>query len=275
MKKTVLLTMILLTAIKPQDLRAGQQLDEIQQYEIRNYDPKATGLNDLVFEARIENLTEILNKNLSIGKLSDVHYKIYWISPTQYQVEVEGLNKGFKEIKDELANLIKGKLEFILPEKFSEKFKNYVLKSEPLADGKLIRAIDETYTLAVSEVDIRFEKNGELKSIETRAPMSKVTTEFYQSPKAWSNNKNVLDKTVTLTTQGRTKMTVENLIEYKTVQGVGFPSKIIIKNKSVTTIPATEKEKQKELTQESSSNIAFSKYEINSGKAHKYILDGK
>jgi hypothetical protein len=254
---------------------AQEKISEIEQYEIRSYDPKTTGLNDLVFEARIENLTELLNKNLAIGKLVDVHFKIYWVSPTQYQIEVEGLKKGFKEVRDDLTNLIKGKLEFIIPEKFSDKFKNYTLKSEPIADGKLIRAIDETYTMAVSEVDIKFGKEGVLKSVETKAPMSKVTTEFFQTPKSWSNNKLVLDKTLMTTLQGPAVFTVENIVDYKTFQGIGLPTKITIKNRSVVTIPATAKEKEKKIKQETTTNIIFSKYEINTGKAHKQMQDTK
>ena len=275
MKKIILVSLVWAWSCLSLAYSAQEKISEIEQYEIRSYDPKASGLTDLVFEARIENLTELLNKNLNIGKLTDVHFKIYWISPTQYQVEVEGLKKGFKEVKDDLANLIKGKLEFIIPEKFSEKFKSYTLKSEPLADGKLIRAIDETYTMAVSEVDIKFGPEGILRSVESKAPMSKITTEFFQSPKSWSNNKLVLDKTLSTSHQGNAIITVENAVEYKTFQGVGLPIKITVKNKSVLSVPAATKEKEKKIKQETSTNILFSKYEINTGKARKQMQENK
>jgi hypothetical protein len=275
MKKTMYLVLILSILAIWSNAFCQQKIDEIEQFEIRSYDPKSSGLTDLVFEARIEHLTELLNKNLSIGKLVDVHFKIYWISPTQYQVEVEGLKKGFKEIKEELSSLIKGKLEFIIPEKFSDKFKSYTLKAEPLADGKLIRAIDESYSMAVSEIDIKFEKNGQLKSVTTQMPMSRLATEFFHSPKSWSNNKLVLDKTVTTTTQGAAENTVENIVEYKTFQNIGLPTKIIVNNRSEITVQATEKEKEKKLKQESITNIIFTKHEINTGKAHRHILEGK
>jgi hypothetical protein len=274
MKKIILVLLVLIMNFYGAKASAEQKIDEIQQYEIKSYDPKTLGLTDLIFEARIENLTDLLNKTLSIGKLVDVHFKIYWISPTQYNVEVVGLKPGFKEIKDDLANLIKGKLEFIIPEKFSEKFKSYTLKTEPLTDGKLIRAIDETYSMAVSEIDIKFEKDGKLKSVVTKAPMSKISTEFFQSPKSWSSNKLVLDKTISTSMQGAAEIIIENAVEYKSFQGIGLPIKITVKNKSIVKIPATEKEKEKVLQQESTSHIYFTKYEINSGKAHKHILEG-
>ena len=272
MKKKLILGLTILWCTS---IFSAQKIDDIEQYEIRSYKPQASGLTDLVFEARIENLTEILNKNLAIGKLVDVHFKIYWISPTQYQVDIEGLKPGFKEIREELANLIKGKLEFIIPEQFSTKFKDYTLKVEPVTDGKLIRAIDETYTMAVSEADIRFDNNGMLKSIETRAPASKITTEFFHSPKPWSNNKNVLDKTISTSIQGAALITVENAIEYKLFQNLGLPSTLSITNRSVIVVPATAKEKEKKIKQENTSHVYFSKYELNTGKAHKRIAEGR
>ncbi|MBC7539837.1 MAG: hypothetical protein H7281_13530 [Bacteriovorax sp.] len=253
---------------------AQEKIEELEQFEIRSYAPQKSGVSDLVFEARIDNLTEMLSKNLVLGKLVDVSFKIYWMSPSQYLIEVQGLPKGFEEVKADLISLIKGKLEFVLPEKFSDKFKGYTLKAEPIADGKLIRAIDATYTMAVPEVDIVIDKSGQLKTVETRAPMSAVKTEFNHSPKSWSNNKLVLDKITLTSRQGAALLTSVNDLDYVSVNGVGFPSKITIKNISEITIPKTEKEKEKKVKNETGSTIRFTKYEVNTGKAQRYINSG-
>ncbi len=268
MKK--LLLFIVLTLLGS-TLWAQEKVEELEQYEIRSYAPQKSGVTDLVFEARIDNLTEMLSKNLVLGKLVDVYYKIYWLSPSQYKIEVMGLKKGFPEVKADLISLIKGKLEFVLPEKFSDKFKGYTLKSEPIADGKLIRAIDATYTMAVPEVDIVVDKSGQLKTIETRAPMSAVKTEFFHSPKAWSNNKLVLDKIVLTSKQGATSLTSTNDVDYINVNGIGFPAKITVKNVAETLIPANEKEKEKVIKNETGTIIRFTKYEVNTGKAQRFI----
>ena len=236
------------------------KIEEIEQYEIKSYDPQKTGLTDLVFEARIDNLTEILNKTQTFGHREDIHFKIYWLSPSQYKIEVLGLPKGFQEVKNDLATLIKGKLEFIIPERFSEKLKAYSLKAEPVADGKLIKAIDDTYTMTVPEVNILFDKAGLLKTVETKGGQAPVKTEFFQSPKAWSNNKLV---------------TITNAVEYLTVAGMGFPSKITVKNVSEGIIPATDKEKEKKVKNETGTVIRFSKYEVNTGKAKRFMMDGQ
>lgn len=267
MKKILALLLITFSA----GLFSQEKIEELEQYEIRSYAPQKSGVKDLVFEARIDGLTEVLQKNLSIGKLSDVSFKIYWLSPSQYQVEVHGLPKGFQEVKSDLSQLIKGKLEFVLPESFSEKFKGYNLKAEPIADGKLIRAIDQTYTMAVPEVDIVMDKSGTLKTVETRAPMSAVKTEFFHSPKSWSNNKLVIDRIVLTSKQGAAKVTSTNDIEYLNVNGVGFPSKITIKNVAEAKVPASGKEKEKTVKSETGTVIKFTKYEVNTGKAQRYM----
>ncbi|MDO9182351.1 MAG: hypothetical protein Q7U04_08070 [Bacteriovorax sp.] len=269
--KQLLLFIFLITSI----LAHGQEkIDEMEQFEIKSYSPQKNGVTDLIFEARIDNLTEMLTKNLVLGKLVDVSFRIYWVSPSQYRIEVQGLPKGFNEVKSDLIKLIQGKLEFVLPEKFSEKFKGYTLKAEPIADGKLIKAIDLTYSMATPEVDIIFDKSGELKTIESKAPMSLVKTEFSHSPKAWSNNKLTLDKVTMTSSQGAALFTTINEIDYVNINGIGFPSKITIKNISEITVPKTEKEKEKKIKNETGTVIRFTKYEVNTGKAMKYTSEG-
>ena len=253
---------------------AQAKIEEIEQYEIRSYDPQKGGLTDLVFEARVDNLTEILNKTQNFGKLVEVYYKIYWMKPDQYRVEVMGLPEGFQEVRDDLSMLIKGKLEFIIPDSFSSKFKDYSLKVEPIADGKLIRAIDASYTKPIPQIDIVFDKSGKLRSTEIKVPPSPIKTEFFHSPKAWSNNKLVLDKLTSVSKAGLATTTITNNFEYVSVAGVGFPSKITVKNVFEGVIPATKKEKEKKIRNESGTVIRFSKYEVNTGKAQRFIVEG-
>lgn len=274
MKHFFLITASLVTLLTSTNVWSQAKIEEIEQYEIRSYDPQKSGLTDLVFEARIENLTEILNKAQTFGKLVDVYFKIYWLSPSQYTIEVMGLPKGFVEVRSDLSDLIKGKLEFIIPEKFSEKFKAYTLKAEPIADGKLIKAIDDTYTMAVPEIDMVFDSSGKLKTVQTKSTYSPVKTEFFQSAKAWSQGKLVMDKIVTTSKQGLTAMTTTNIVDYVTVNGMGFPSKVTIKNIAETIIPATKKEKEKKVKNESGTIVKFAKYEVNSGKAQRFMMEG-
>ena len=274
MKNFLLSILSVITIFESQALWAQSKNETIEPYEIRSYDPKKIGLTDLVFEARISNLTEILNKAQNFGKLVDVYFKIYWLSPSQYKIEVMGFPKGFQEVRDDLTTLIKGKLEFIIPEKFSDKFKDYTLKTEPALNGKLIKAIDDSYTLAIPEVELAFDNNGRLKTMTTKAVASFVKTEFFQTPKSWSNNKFVMDKIISVTKEGFTVSTVTNSIEYFSTNGIGLPTKVNVKNLTEATIPAHEKEKEKKVKNETNTVINFTKYEINTGKAQRFMTEG-
>ena len=78
MKHFFLLIATITTLVTSTNVWSQAKIEEIEQYEIRSYDPQKNGLTDLVFEARIENLTDILNKAQTFGKLVDVYFKIYW-----------------------------------------------------------------------------------------------------------------------------------------------------------------------------------------------------
>ena len=253
---------------------AETKIEELEQFEIRSYSPQSLGVKDLVFEARIEGLKNIIEKNLVVGKLEDLYFKIYWINAGDFRVEVMGLPKGFTEVKDDLKQLIKGKLDFVIPEKFSTKLKPYTLKVEPILDGKLVKAIDETYTLAIPEIDITFDKSNKLKFIETKLSQSPVRTEFFHSPKSWSNNKLVLDKVVSISGVKGASLTIDNDVEYVNVGGVGFPSKLVVKNTSEYMTAPTEKEKSKIEKKDVITKVFFTKYEVNTGKAQRFITEG-
>lgn len=253
---------------------AQTKVEELEQFEIRSYTPQLNGAKDLVFEARIDGLKEIIEKNLVVGKLNDLYFKVYWQHPNDFKVEVEGLPKGFKEVRDDLRQLIKGKLDFVIPEKISEKLQPYTLKIEPITEGKLLKAIDETYTLAVPEIDITFDKTGRIKFLETKMSSSAVKTEFFHSPKSWSKNKLVLDKVQSISGFPGNAMIVVNDIEYANINGFGLPSKLTIKNIIEYTTPATKTEKAKVQKKETTSVIKFTKYEINTGKANRFITEG-
>lgn len=267
-----------------------KKIQEIEEFDIRSYGPQKIGLTDLVFDARVENITEILNKTQTLGKLVDVYYKIYWIAPSQYKVEVMGLPKGFEEVRNDLALLIKGKLEFVIPESFSEKLKDYALKVEAVKDGKLVKAVDTTYTLPTAEIDLFFDSRGLLKTVEAKTPGGLIKTEFFQSTKSWSNNKLVLDKTEMTTKNGPNVLTTTHSIEYGLFANIGLPTQVTVKNISETKVLVPEKENKKEnktsqgkdkvkfkekvIKNESGTKIYFTNYEVNTGKAQRFITEG-
>ena len=84
----------------------------------------------------------------------------------------------------------------------------------------------------------------------------------------------MLDKVVSTTRQGTSVATTTNSIEYVSVAGIGFPSKIIVKNVQEVIIPANGKEKEKKVKNENGAILRFSKYEPNTGKAQRFMEEG-
>lgn len=255
-----------------------QRVDELTQFEIRSYFPIEAGLKDLVFEVRMDGLTELLSKNLVIGKRVDIYFKVHWISSGEFLVIVEGFpgdKNSFKEVKEDLKSLILSKLEFVIPQKNSEKLKNYSLKTETLSTGKVIHAVDLSYTFPASEINLYFDKQGKIKSMETKIPNSVIKTDYVYNPKSWSNNKYLLDKVTSYTGVPGNSLTIIHDLEYQAFGGIGLLTKLTIKNIQEMMIPGKGKEKAKVSKKEVISKLKFSKYEINTGLALKVINEGK
>lgn len=242
-------------------------IDEVEEFDIRYYHPENFGLKDLVFEVRFDQMLERLNKQLTFGKLEDIYYKVYWIFPGEYRIEINGLPAGFSEVKNSLKRLVKDRLDFVIPTKLAPKIRGYKLKKKKIKTGELISGRDETGMKAVSEINIKFDKKGRLTEYKTFSPTGTNTAKTKMKVKSWSHNKWVLDE-VTSRSETTQIMILKNKITYKSVKGIGLPERVDIETsiKGYTT--------SNESMQRNKSGITFSKYEVNTGKAQKYILKG-
>lgn len=272
MKKLTLFLILAMASFS--SAMASEATDLLQENEIKNYDPQKQGLKDLVFEARIDNLAEILKSLGNFGNVTDLHFKIYWMPNDQYKVEVNGLPKGFEEVRNDLSMLIKTKLDFVIPSTINSRLKEYDLKIEPSANGKTIVASDLQGRLAINQMKLNFDKSGKLLTMNYASGAQVVETKFDATPKSWSNNKNLLDTLTITTKQGIQTNIITNKVEYVTISGIGFPSKLIIKNLTTAKIPAHGDQKEQNLKQETGTTVRFSNYEVNTGKAQRYMTGG-
>ncbi len=248
--------------------------EQLVQYDVRKYNLEAMGLKDLVFEVRMDQLTETLNKNLSLGKLIDVHFKVYWMAPNEWRIEVNGLPKGFEEIKNDLKQLISGKLEYVISRPFREVVVG--LNFENLSDKGIqyIRAFDPLYTKPFTDILLHFDQNGRLLSMRTNVPNAATDSNFEYGVFPWSNSKFLVTKHVAKTKLGVSESTITHIVDYAPVNGFGLPAKMNIKTNNKVVIPAHGKEKEKTVSQDMTSLLRFSKYETNTGKAKRFIVDG-
>lgn len=244
----------------------AQDIPEVEQYELKSYSPINYGLKDLTFEARIKNLKEVLEGKYNFSNLIDVYYKVYWIFPGQYQMSVEGLPDGFNELELELKSILKEKLEFVVPKGISSKLRAYKL-SYKSKKPTVIEGIDPTQSRTANRIELEFSGDGKLEEFRSFSPYNVTKSILELSSKSWSHNKWVIEsyKVVSETPQSLTSVT--NLIEYETHSGIGLPKSV----KTRTKVEAKGKEKNTTLSEEGS-ELTFSNYEVNTGKAKKAMV---
>jgi hypothetical protein len=267
MLKRIILIFTLLLCSHSIALAKEKYPEEIQQFDLRYYNPINFGLKDLVFEARITGLLETLNKQKSYGLLTDLYFKIYWIFPGKFHVDVFGLPNGFHRVKRELSNIIKTRLDYVIPQKLASKLRSYSIKKKKVGNRTQIKALDESHMRTVSEMHFYFKRKGVLEEVKTFSPVGSNKAKLSMEVKQWSHNKLVLSGVETESMQGMQKTIVNSDIKYMTVKGFGFPKQI----NSQTTYELVLGNK-KETKSGAESEIIFSKFEVNTKKAARKII---
>lgn len=239
----------------------------IENFDLRYYHPQMMSLTDLAFEIRISNLKENVLKKVPLSKVGDLYYSVYWISPGKFHIEVHGLPKGYKELRNELKSLVKSRLNFILPQKLAPKLRGYSFKEASESKSLKLEGVDITHQKKVNRVEVIFNKLGMLKSFTARSPAGSQRSDLEMSTKSWSRNKWVIDNILVTSKQGPQIIKMNSKVAYKKVEGFGFPSKV-----TVTTTQEIKLSNKKTEPRMAKSEITFSNYKVNKGIAKKVIM---
>ncbi len=240
----------------------------IQTFDVRTYSPVNYSLKDLTFEIRLKKLTDIVKKRLVDIKIEEVFFKVYWVFPGRFDIQVEGMPKGFHEIKNELKTLVINRLDYVVPQKLMPKLRSYQLKESKTSRGTLVIAADLTQQKSVNEIKMFFDKGGKLVSFNTSSPAGAQKSKMVMSPKSWSHNKWVVDRVVSRSIAGIQTTKIENDIKYFNKDGFGFPQTISILTTQKIQAPSPKARPQERQVR---STINFSNYRVNSGEAKKYF----
>lgn len=243
----------------------------VENFDLRYYHPQLQSLKDLSFKIRISNLKENVLKTIPLSKLDDLYYTVYWITPGRFHVEVNGLPKGYVELRNELIALIKNRLDFVLPQKLAPKVRSYSLKTISELEGlRKIEGVDKTHQKGINKIEIEFDKKGRLRSFTTKSPMGSQKSIMNMSPKSWSKNKWVVDDITVFSTQGLQTTKMKNEMIYKNYGGYGFPEKVVVTTTQELILQNKKKKKEKRTIR---TEILFSDYKVNKGIAKKRIMD--
>jgi len=242
----------------------------ISDFDLTSYSPIKVGLRDLVCEIRLDGLTKQVKKQyvtVKVGK--EVFYKLYWIYPGKFYVDVEGIPQGFEQLKQSLVGLIVNRLDYIIPQELAPRMRGYELKkTKGDGTGLTFGGIDPTNTKPINKIEIGFNRKGALKRYKSFSPLGFQESKFKYAKKSWSKNKWVLDKVNAKMIQGPQVTISDTVIKYKNIGGYGLPKEIIIKTRQKLVAPG---EGEKEIERTGESKIRFSNYKLNIGVAQKFI----
>lgn len=263
MRKVALFILLLVTT---KTLLASES---VQQFDLRTYDPIKVGLKDFTCEVRLKGITEKIKKDFPAIKINDeVYYKLFWVYPGKVDFQVQGIPAGFRELKQNLKNLIVNRLDYLVPQSLGKRFRAYTMTETKIKSGVKVEGKDPTNNLSVNKIELYFDKEERLKTFKSYSPMGFQESSFDYKKKSWSKNKWVLEEVDAKMIQGPQVMEIETEIDYENYVGFGFPSEITIKTKQYVVSPE-KNEKKNERSGETV--ITFSDYKINDKEAQKYF----
>ncbi len=248
---------------------AAHSVELIESFDLRTYDPLKNGLKDFSCEIRLKGLTERLKKELvSLDIKDEVYYKLFWIYPGKLDLVVEGLPRGFQELRNNLKNLIVNRVDYLVPQKLGKRIRGYELTPQKTSSGTLVKAKDPANSKAVNKIELMFDKEGKLSTYKSYSPLGFQQSVFSYTKKSWSKNKWVLNEVKAKTIQGPQVTEIETEIDHENYVGYGFPEKILISTTQYVVAPGKDEKKQERTGQ---TELSFSNYKINAGEATKHF----
>lgn len=249
----------------------------LREFDLSYYRPQVYNLRDFKVEARIDELSKRLSRQLIFGKLDDVFFKISWLirnketGPDQTEVTVMGLPNGFVEIKSQLANNILPRIDFIAPVSLSEKMKDYDLQMSTDKDGsRSIVCKDPESIKDASEIVLVFDQKKRLRRFVIKRPIGLETVDLKLVKEPWSQGKWVLSEYNVKKVHGVQTIEAMSTLDYKVVAGLGLPERIETKMKAVVA-RVSSAERLDAYEGETSSTMRFSNWEVNTGAKREQL----
>ncbi len=240
----------------------SEKIGIFEDHKIRSYSPVKVGVKDMLFDVRIKGIKDLIRGQTAITSLDDVYFRVYWYFPDRYKVVVEGLPEGFKVLRNNLKIIVKPYIDLIFSEEVITQFSRYPYVVDEKEKNSYLK---KKTTTDLSEINVKFNKDGLLKVINSKSPYSRISTEFDYSKKSWSKGKFVTDKIIISEISQGIKSVKEMNITHGLISGTGLPESIVVTERFLRD--------DKEINR-NSININFSNYVLNTGKARS-ILQGK
>ena len=126
---------------------------------------------------------------------------------------------------------------------------------------------DGTHRSNISQVEMKFAKNGMLEKVSLLSPGGMVETSSSFRVRSWSKNKWVLQNLNVSKKMGAQELQIKNNFEYISVAGFGFPKKILV-TREIKGMNAKGKKK----THKTETAIEITNYRVNTKEARKKMI---
>lgn len=244
--------------------------DILKQVDKKRYSPKSLGIKDLYFEVRFPYLLDELNQKLIYGKLEDVYFRVYWMYPGRTFIEVVGMPKGFKKVKESLKNLVRAQIPFVIPNSLYREMKQYTLSQQfSKKSGLIITGKDSNYRTNFFEVLVYINRRNQVTKIIGKKPTGTQFVTYRYSKESWAQGLAVPDKIVTRVIEGTQSTESAKTLTYAKVGNFGFPIKIANKTSQKLLQPSAKKSET--YNRSFSSEVNLGSYKVNTGIPQKKL----
>jgi hypothetical protein len=240
----------------------SNNLSIFDDHKLKSYSPTKAGVKDILFDVKLDGLEDYIKKTTSLTDLEDIYFRVYWAYPSQFKVDVEGLPKGFQQLKSNLKSMVKPYIDLIFSDNFVVQFERIPFVKDSKNPNLYIKKSTE---LDTTSMVVEFDRNGLMNRIISMTPYSKIETTFVNTQRSWSLGKYVV-------TEIQIKEKVNGLTNHKTItverelkDGVGLPAKVSLVEKLLNG--------DKKIN-ENTKNFKFFNFHVNTGKPQR-IMKGQ
>lgn len=245
----------------------------LEQFDKTFYFPQDHGLEDLTFEVHHNKLLENFKNNFSLGNLKELYYKVYWTNSSNVDIEVMGLPEGFQELRDQLKLFIVERLDFVLPNKFQDRYKDFKFVEKDLK-GKLVLELNsDEVTAEYSNLILEFGSDGLLNKFTAIDTATRTESKISYKPIGSTQKEFVIDQVETEKLQGIYKTKLSLKLKYDQVSPFTFP--VTIEAEGVQSLSKSVKTKDKISPVEEAWVITFKNYKVNTGEASRHFSKKK
>jgi len=244
---------------------AFSDIQKIEYFDNQYYHPEEFGLRDLVFKVKISGLEEELTSEKIFGKVENLYFQVFWMYPGKFKIEVNGIPKGFDNRVEMLRQMIKTRMDFVIPQKLAPQMRVYTFTSKVDQNQKIFNGEDKTGKTPQREIQLIFDSKDRLISIKNMGSLGVNISKLKMDKKTWSKDRWVLTElTSEVTNLNNVTTTMSHKFNYLEENGFGLPETIIV-NTNYKALGVEAKTKNIE------SIYTFSDYQVNTQRAKKTI----